>query len=539
MSGEPDVIVVGSGASALTAALAAAARGARVALLEKSEWIGGTSAISGGLLWIPNHPHLRAAGVDDSDADAISYLERLAMGRSDAALIETLVRSGPELVRGLEAETALAFETLDKPDYHPELPGARPRGRALAPNLFPGPRLGAWRERLRPGPSFSLPLTWRELDACNGVFHPERIDMDLVARRSREGWLGMGAALVAHLLHACLERGVEVELRARARRLVREGERVAGVVFERDGAAQTLRARRGVVLACGGFEANPELVRRFTAGPMTHPLGNPEAQGDGLCMALELGADLANMSDLWRFPAASIPGETFQGRTLHRMVSGERALPHSILVNRRGRRFVNEAHGYTDVGRAFAAWDPVAAEHANLPAWAIFDQQFREQYAVLGVMPGDATPSWLASAQTLEALARRVGIDPAGLCATVERFNRFAAQGIDPDFRRGESLFDRYYADHGREPSPTLGALEKPPFYALPVYCGAIGTSGGPRIDSDARVLHVAGRPIEGLYAAGDAAASTTGPGYGGPGGPIGQGMTMAWRAGRHAATRT
>jgi succinate dehydrogenase/fumarate reductase flavoprotein subunit len=537
MSPESDVVVVGSGGAALTAAVSAAAGGARVSVLEKSEWIGGTTAISGGLIWIPCNPHMRAEGLDDSEADALRYLERLAAGRSERALLQVLVQSGPQMVTALESNTTLRFETLEKPDYHPELPGARRRGRSLSPNLFQGARLGEWRESLRPGPSFSLPLTWREFDATNAVFHPERLDMALVARRAQEGWLGMGTALIAHLLFACLERGVDVQLRQRARHLVTEGERVVGVVVEQRGMVRVLRARRGVVLACGGFEASPELVRRFTAGPMTHPLGNPGAEGDGLVMALELGADLANMSDLLRFPAAAIPGESFQGRPLHRMVAGERALPHSILVNRRGRRFVNEAHAYTDVGRAFSDWDAVACEYANLPAWAVFDQQYREQYSVLGVAPSDATPDWLAHADSLDALARAVGIDPAGLCASVERFNRFAADGRDPDFRRGESLFDRYYADHGREPSATLGSLEKPPFYALPVYSGAIGTSGGPRIDADARVLHVSGRPIPGLYAVGDAAASTTGPGYGGPGGPIGQGMTMAWRAGSHVSS--
>jgi len=530
------VVVVGSGSAALTAAVSAACSGASVAVLERSEWIGGTSALSGGLLWIPANPKMAAAGLADDPAAALGYLERLACGRSEPALLETLVKSGPELVSALEAHTTLRFEVLDKPDYHPELPGALARGRSLAPNLFRAERLGEWRERLRPGPFFSLPLTWREFDATNAVFHPERLDLELVARRNQEGWLGMGTALIAHLLLACLERGVDVRLRSRAQHLISEGDRVTGVVANCDGAPHVLRARRGVVLACGGFEASPELVRRFTAGPPTHALGNPGAEGDGLRMACALGADLANMSDLLRFPAASIPGETFQGRALHRMVSGERALPHSILVNRRGHRFVDEAHNYTDVARVFSDWDAVACDWANLPAWAIFDQQFREQYAVLGVMPQDPTPDWLARADSLAALARRVGIDPEGLEQTVARFNRFAAEGRDPDFRRGESLFDRYYADWGRKPSETLGALEKPPFYALPVSCGAIGTSGGPRIDDVGRVLHVSGSPIEGLYAAGDAAASTTGPGYGGPGGPIGQGMTFAWRAGRHAA---
>jgi succinate dehydrogenase/fumarate reductase flavoprotein subunit len=478
---------------------------------------------------------MMAEGVGDSEADALQYLERLAAGRRDRALLQTIVRSGPEMVRALETITTLAFETLDKPDYHPELPGARPRGRTLAPNLINASDLGEWHARLRPGPFFSLPLTWREFDAYNAVFHPERLDMARVEQRAQEGWIGMGGALIGHLLRASLDGGADVRLGCTAESLVIEGERVAGVVFTQDGKRRTLHAERGVILACGGFEADPELVRHFSAGPMAHPLGNPGAQGAGLRMAMEVGADLANMSDLLRFPAAAIPGETFEGRPLNRMVSGERSLPHTIMVNRRGQRFVNEAHNYTDVARAFADWDPVAYEYANVPAWAIFDQQYRAQYSALGVMPDDATPAWLTSADSLEALAERLGIDTTGLAETVARFNGFVAQGRDLDFRRGESLFDAYYADNGREPSPTLGTLEKPPFYAIEVYCGAIGTSGGPRTDRHGRVMHVRGHPIEGLYAAGDAAASTTGPGYGGAGGPIGQGMTLAWLAARHA----
>jgi hypothetical protein len=200
---------------------------------------------------------------------------------------------------------------------------------------------------------------------------------------------------------------------------------------------------------------------------------------------------------------------------------------------------VNEAHDYTDVARAFGDFDPVAYEYANHPAFAVFDAQFREQYSVLGVPPGAPAPAWLATAGTLGELALRVGIDAGGLEATVARWNRFAREGRDADFRRGESWFDTYYADLGREPSATLGSIEKPPFHALRVACGAIGTSGGPRTDARGRVQHASGAEIPGLWACGDAAASALGPGYGGPGGPLGQGFSMGWRAGRDAAGAT
>ncbi len=537
-SQDSDVVVVGSGGAALTCAIAAADAGARVAVLEKSAKIGGTTAMSGGLVWIPNNHHMLAEGTEDSEADAIRYLERLAAGRRGSEMVRAVVEAGPAMVRALESTTTLAFETLEKPDYHPELPGARSAGRCLAPNLIELQVLGAWREQVLSGPYYSLPMTWREFDATNAVFRPERLDLSLIEERAERGIAGMGAALIGHLLAACLARRIPIETETRAVRLVSEQGRVCGVVARgSDGEEILFDAARAVVLACGGFEWNPELVRRFTAGPMDHPIGNPYNEGDGLLMAMAVGADLANMDDLLRFPASSVPGETFEGRPLHRMIGGERALPHTIMVNRRGHRFVNEAHNYTDVARAFAQWDPVAYDYANHPAWAVFDQQFRERYTALGIAPEEPTPDWLAHADSLAQLAEHLGIDALGLTETVERFNSFVAAGVDPDFQRGESYFDTYYADAEREPSATLGSIEKPPFYALPVYCGAIGSSGGPRTNPRGQIVHVSGRAIPGLYAVGDAAASPFGPGYGGPGGPLGHGLTMGYLAGRHAAS--
>jgi succinate dehydrogenase/fumarate reductase flavoprotein subunit len=398
-----------------------------------------------------------------------------------------------------------------------------------------GSALGAWLDRLRPGSGFSIPLSWGELDAMNGVFHPERLDFSLITKRTEAGYVGMGRALIGWLLKACLDRGVAIHTETRARELLVSDGAVVGVRASTPGGDVDIRAKRATVLAAGGFEWNEQLCAQFVAGPVSHPASCPTSEGDPVKMGMAIGADLANMWDLWRFPTAAIPGETYDGRPLARMVVGERALPGVILVNGAGRRFVNEAHPYADVGRTFMTWNPAESAYENWPAWAIFDGRFRRTYAVLSVMPGDEDPDWLIRADDLSTLARRLGLPDADLTATVDRFNQMAVEGRDTDFHRGDSLFDRYYADFGRQPSPTLGAISEPPFYGLRIQPGAIGSSGGLLTDTWGRVLHVRGGPIPNLYAAGDSAASCFGPGYPGPGGPLGLGLTLGYRAGQHA----
>ena len=533
-----DVVVVGSGGAALTAALAARSTGAEVVVLEKSGLVGGTTAMSGGLLWIPNNRHMRLEGRDDSFDEAFRYIHRLAGGRRTDEDVRTVLEAGPGMVGFLEESTEIRFETLDKPDYHPEFAGAKTGGRCLAPLPLMGSLLGDWLPRLRPASGFGVPLSWRELDEMNGVFHPERLDLARLAERAEAGFIGMGRSLAGWLLKACVDAGVDIRLDTPARALLTEGRRVYGVAAGGDpgAAAVEVKAARGTILAAGGFEWNERLVAQFVAGPVTHPLSCPTNEGDTLTMARAIGADLANMWDLWRFPSAAIPGEEYGGRPLSRMVAGERSLPGTIMVNHKGKRFVNEAHPYTDVGRAFMAWDPVASGYENYPAWAVFDRHFRDTYSVLTLMPDDDDPSWLTRADSIEELAERLGIDPVALGDSVERFNGMVAGGRDLDFGRGDSLFDQYYADFGHEPSPTLGAVKKPPYYALAVYPGAIGSAGGLLTDGHGRVHHVDGTPIPDLYAAGDAAASCFGPAYGGPGGPLGHGLTVGYLARSYVA---
>jgi succinate dehydrogenase/fumarate reductase flavoprotein subunit len=253
-------------------------------------------------------------------------------------------------------------------------------------------------------------------------------------------------------------------------------------------------------------------------------------------MVMSLGADLGNMSEAWWCPSVVIPGEEYDGRQLNRGDFAIRSLPHSIIVNRKGERFVNEAHNYNDMMKPFFDFDAVAYERPNLPAWLVLDHAFVEKYALLTVVPGMPLPEWIVKAESLDELAGKVGIDAKGLAATVARFNGFAAQGVDEDFRRGESVYDHFYGDPENQPNPNLGTVAKGPFYALEVHAGALGTKGGAKVSPHAQVVKVDGETIPGLYAAGNVMAGVTGPGYPGAGATIGTGMTFGYIAGTHAA---
>ena len=531
---ESDVVVVGSGAAGMVAALAAADAGARVTLLEKSERVGGTTAVSGGVVWVPCNHHMEAAGIADSRAEALGYVQRLADGRSDETMIGAFLDAAPAMLRWVEEHTPLAFKPLAKyPDYPPELPGGKPGGRSLDPGLFDTNRLGAWKDKLRRSPIFGMTAMSVTEATEWGVFSkPLALPYKLLAERYKQGLVCYGASLAGGLLAALLERGLEPRLATAARELIVEEGRVVGVRTDDGG----IGARRGVILASGGFEWNPELCSRFLGGPLTHPNSPPGNDGDGLKMAMAAGADLGNMTEAWWCPSLMVPGEEYEGRQLHRGDFAIRSLPHTLIVNRRGERFVNEAQNYNDLMKPFHAFDPRDYRRANLPAWLIIDQQFVEKYMLLTWLPGMKLPDWLPRSGSLEELAGKLGIDAAGLAATVKRFNGFAVEGADRDFGRGDSLYDRFYGDPEHRPHANLGTIEKPPFFALEVHPGAIGTKGGARVTRDAQVLRVEGEPMPGLYAAGNVMAGVTGAGYPGAGSTIAAAMTFGWLAGRHAA---
>jgi succinate dehydrogenase/fumarate reductase flavoprotein subunit len=363
-------------------------------------------------------------------------------------------------------------------------------------------------------------------------------DSAVIDERRRLNLRGLGQALIGGLLKACLDREVPIMTGSPAIELVRSGDAVIGIRAQREGRDYFVKTRKGVILATGGFEWNRDLVTAFLRGPLEGPASPPENEGDGLLMAMEAGAALGNMSEAWWMPTIPIPGETVRGKPLNRICLSERTLPGSILVNARGRRFVNEAANYNDIGRAFHTFDPLTFAFANTPAWLIFDDAFFKKYPVAGYLPGSPTPEGLIhTGKTLRALAEDIGVEPAQLEATVARFNQHAVKGEDPDFERGVSAYDCYNGDRTLpRPFATLGTIEKTPFRAMRLVSGALGTKGGPKTNTSAQVLNARGRPIPGLYAAGNAMAGSTGMVYGGAGGTLGPGLTFGYIAGLSAA---
>jgi 3-oxosteroid 1-dehydrogenase len=537
---EFDVVVLGSGAAGLTAAVTAADNGASVVVLEKAELVGGTTAWSGGQVWIPNNPHMPEVGAEDSREDALTYIMSLSHGLIDRGLAETYVDAGPEMVRFLADRTPVQFYAVrGMPDYHPEFPCGRPGGgRTIECSLFPFKELGEWEGRVTPSPYIAANITMSETPL--GSSTPKPPSPEELARRQTTNERGCGQALIGRLLKACLDRGVEVHTSRRGVELIVSDGVVTGVRVETPDGATAFHARRGVALACGGFEWDPEYVRTFLRGPMTHPVSIRTCTGDGLKMAQRIGAKLGNMREAWWMPAAIVPPE--DSVMERQMISGQRSLPRAIMVNADGRRFTNESANYNAFGGAFHQIDVARFSYPNIPGWLLFDHGYVERYGFGGRFGVPGTVSeWVTRADTLQELAGVLEINPDGLADTVARWNRNVADGHDPDFHRGESAHDRWWGDPNRKGhiDGVLGPIDKPPYYAVEVHPGALGTKGGPVVDSDARVIDLDGQPIPGLYAAGNAMASPFGMTYGGPGGTLGPAMVFGFLAGRHAATRS
>ncbi len=529
-----DVAVLGTGAAGLAAAIAASDRGARVGLFEKSDLIGGTTAMSGGIVWMPNNHHQQAAGIEDSRQAALAYLESLSLGQIDSDMAAAFVDHGPQAIQWLEDNTPCAFHIVEGyPDYHPEHPGGLPAGgRSLDNALFPFPELGDWAARIRNlRGAHPVKLTDTPLGGATAMPAP-----DVLAQRIADGLHGMGLGLTGALVKGCLDRGIEPVVEARATRLMVEDRRVTGVRFETASGVLEVRAS-AVIVATGGFEWNEELVRTFLRGPMSAPAGTPTNTGDGLLMALDAGARLGNMRNAWWVPVVRVPGEEAWGAPTSRLILLERTRPGSLMVNGQGRRFTNEAQNYNAMGGAFHAFDPAAFTYPNLPCWLIFDHAHKMRYDVAGCPAGETVPDWMHTGATPQELAASIGVDPEVLTATVARFNEYAAQGEDPDFGRGVSAYDTFNGDRSLPGvEATLGALDNWPLYAVRIESGSLGTNGGPKTDTRGRVVARDGGIIAGLYAAGNVMAAPTGMVYGGAGGTLGPALTFGWLAGRDAA---
>ena len=526
---EVDVVVLGSGGAGLTAALTAAVAGASVEVFEKASTVGGTTAVSGGVVWIPAHN--RSPDGELTAADALRYLRAQSLGSMDDALVETFVRTGPAMLDFVEAHSGLHFEIATGfPDYRPELPGGQPTGgRSLSAAPFDLAQLGEWATRIT-----SFPADWSNV----GFDAETRARLHAAIDERTSHLCVAGAALIAGLLKGLLDAGVTPRTDARAEELIAEDGEITGVRIGPPGREMRVRARRGVILGTGGFEWDPVLVQAFLRGPMHGAVSPPNNTGDGLRMAMARGADLANMGEAWWVPIVRIPGDTIDGKPRSRSVRLERTRPRSIIVNSAGRRFVNEACDYNSMAGAFHYLDPRGG-YVNDRGWMVFDSVHLQRYGFLGVAPGEPVPDWFCESADLSELAAKTGIDADGLIRTIDQWNRHVAAGADPDFGRGSSAYDGYWGDDTAATlaGKTLGPIDTAPYYAVPVCIGSMGTKGGPRTDHDGRVLHVGGEPIPGLFAAGNAMGGVTARAYGGAGGTLGPAMVFGYRAGHAAAT--
>ncbi|MEU1956036.1 FAD-dependent oxidoreductase [Nocardia rhamnosiphila] len=539
---DSDVVVIGSGAAGLVAALVAARGGCSVAVVERAPLVGGTTAFSGGMCWVPGHPKPPIVGDPDDVAAAASYVRGLTRGRQrDDSLIDVYLETLPRAVELIESDTPLRLAASEVfTDYFCDRPGARRGGRSIEPLPFEAKALlGEWFSRLRMSPHFPIPLTADERARASGV-DPRDIDgrsltgdsiAELVSRRLADGIVANGVALAGGLLAGALAHGVRVVTGVRARRLTGP-DVVTGVEAEAtDGRTLRFGARRGVVLACGGFEWNAELTHTFLGLAEVRPASPPGNVGDGLLMGLARGASLVNMTAGWNYPVTQDPTVRFEGEPFASIAS-VRMDGGVIALNKRGRRFVNEACSYNDMAKAFRHYDEVTQDWPNAMAWLIFDQQVRDRASVNTMQPGLPQPDWVFSGATLSDLAGRIGLDPATVVAEVDAWNEGVSKGRDEAFGRGTVWFEGMTTGG---PSPErLQRIEKGPFHAMAIYPGLIGTAGGLRTDDWGRVLGVSGTPIGGLYACGNTAASAFEHLYPAGGTTLGMAIAFGYRAGTH-----
>jgi len=533
-----DVVVVGTGGAGFATALGAVDAGLSVLLLESTDRWGGSTAMSGGGLWLPDNPLMRRDGVGDSREEALTYLEACVgeAGRaSDRARKEAFVDGVADFVTTAERHGMVFTRATDYPDYYPELPGGK-IGRAIEAQPVDTKRIGEWWSTCRA--LVPLPIKtddmWeleRAWSTPGGFVRGARFvfrALGSVVRGQRLA--GIGAALATQLLDAVVQRGgAALWLNSPLESLVLEDDRVAGVRVTRDGRPLSIRARRGVMLAGGGFDHNQQWRQKYH-GIDGDPSGNPGNLGRPIEIARSAGAAVELMDDAWwGASVAAAPG----GDPM--FLVGERSLPYSIMVDAHGERFANESESYVDLGHHMLEHDPDGAY------WLVADVRHARRYLRNYALDPRATKAMAAAgtyvkAPTLAELARQIGVDPTRFRATVERFNGFARSGVDGDFGRGNSAYDRYYGDPLVHPNPNLGPIERGPFTAFRVVIGDLGTKGGVLTDVDGRALREDGSVIDGLYSAGNNSASVMGRPCPGPGSTIGPAVVFGMRAARHMA---
>ncbi|HEU4361640.1 MAG TPA: 3-oxosteroid 1-dehydrogenase [Mycobacterium sp.] len=546
-----DVVVVGSGGAGMVAALTAAHQGLSTIVIEKAAHYGGSTARSGGGVWIPNNEVLKRYRVKDTPEAASTYLHTIVGDVVPAEKIDTYLERGPEMLSFVLANSPLKMCWVPGyADYYPETPGGKITGRSIEPKPFNARKLGADMAGLEP-PYGKVPLNvvvmqqdYVRLNQLKrhprGVLRSVKVGARTVwAKLTGKNLVGMGRALIAPLRIGLQRAGVPVRLNTALTDLYVEDGVVRGV-YVRDTSLsdtvepQLIRARRGVILASGGFEHNEQMRVKYQRAPITTEwtVGAKANTGEGILAGEKLGAALDIMEDSWWGPTVPLPGAPW-------FALSERNSPGSIIVNMSGKRFMNESMPYVEACHHMygGKYGQGEGPGENVPAWLIFDQRYRDNYIFAGLQPGQRLPKkWLesgviVSADTLAELAAKAGLPVDGFIATVDRFNGFARSGVDEDFHRGESAYDRYYGDPTNKPNPNLGVIAQGPFYAAKMVPGDLGTKGGIRTDVHGRALRDDGSVIDGLYAAGNVSAPVMGHTYPGPGGTIGPAMTFGYLA--------
>ena len=555
---EVDVLVVGTGNGGLTAAVCNWEMGSKdVLIIEKQDKVGGTSAMSGGGIWIPNSHYAQEAGAEDSLDDAKRYLMNTLFGEDvPEDMIDTYLEKSPEMLKFLHDRTDVRYESLaEYPDYYTNMEGARAGHRSLEPSPIMASELGDnWKN-----------MTWTHfmMRMFNRI-HFTQVEAHLLMVQL-PGWkkllgrlmwdyirdipwrlktpisrrLACGSAGVARLYLSVLKRQIPIEFNTQMVELIADGDAVLGAVVESNGQRQRIRASKGVVLASGGFEKNQELREQYLPAPTNTAwsAGNPGNEGDALLAGLSLGAKTRLMKDAWWTTTLCVPDEPSP-----RLAIMEKSFPGSCVVNRDGKRFANESQNYMAFQKDL--FKTHTDEHPNAPAWHVFDATFRENFMVGPLMTKAMKPDFqipkkwfdtgfVAKANSIRELADALGINADGLEETIANMNHYAQTGTDEEFGRGDSAYDRYYADPAIKPNPCLAPIVKAPFYAMRIEAGDFGTLGGLDTDTSARVKKADGGVFEGLFAVGNCSAAIL-PTYPGPGATLGPAMTMAYQAARH-----
>lgn len=554
-----DVLVIGSGGGGMTAALAADAFGLDTLVIEKSPQFGGSTALSGGGIWVPGAPSQREAGYVPDPDGVFEYLRRITGGLVSDARLRAYVDSAPEMMEFLERHSRW-FEFVWKPgyaDYYPEVPGGSELGSTINVPAIDLRELGDEEQNLlrplalAPKGIWFAPKDLRLFYQVRQNWRGKAVLVKLIWRMFRARVFGdrmaaIGQSLAARMRLALKEHNIPLWLSAPMTELITDVDgTVTGAVVERNGQAQRIGARHGVILAAGGFDHDMEWRRQHL--PVLEKdwsFGNPASMGDGIRAGEKVGGSTDLLDEAWWFPAMCWPDGRLQ------FMLNERMMPSQFVVNGEGKRFINEAAPYMDFAHAMIEGHNSGVAH--IPCWLVTDIRSFHRYVVGGHLPIPKVPfapvptgwkvpkAWLESGVVLEAnsfeeLATKIGAPPAQLRATADRFNELARKGHDDDFNRGDSAYDNYYGDPTL-PNPNLYPLGKPPYYAFQIILGDLGTSGGLRTDEYARVLRSDDSFVKGLYAVGNTSAAVMGRSYAGAGATIGPAMTFGYVAAKHIA---